>query len=759
MSLLVNLPIQISLSILSDWIQIQDISSLDIAFCSHPIKNADTQKRRSKVSRQDFLQVLQDPNFILSDPHLFFTKEANNVKFLKWLAKRGIKTSHLIFSMTSLPEIVSFEHLNFTKLKEIHFMFQGKKLKKKKSSFLNTNGNGEDNENGNQAHQSSSQQLIQFTSNVVGHVMNFLHSATAITSPRENHSENEDRLPSCLDDSNLLLLSRQLPSTIEKITFFHWKEINNNQLNLLLSKSNIYLKSLNLSKCSFITDDSIVLIFQQYYHCLEELNLSCCSLVTGLFFPVIKSLCRRFRSLNISYCHGLKAELLEMFLSEYKELTSLHCEDLLVLNNEILEAFVTGNDKIKFINVDYCRNVSIDCLNRLLLRQPFLETFIARDCCYQRQSPVNNNNGNKLQKVISSREESFILPSSSSNKENNKIENGYFSPYEACKPFICYEKPEHMIDAKELISKELILKGCYTRQAAIIQLLSTFPNDSFSSEDANIPVNKYHSGRKQDWKGLQSINATECRKLGNESVLIIGRKFANSLISLKLSPWKDIELSTFQFLFQQCVFLQVLNLSYCETLTDNICNTVIASHLHGLKEIYFNHCPLISDEGMIPVFQACPHLKIVELENCLKITNESLRALFEYNYHLEKINFFATGITSECFQYLIFQSSSNDKINNNDTLLYTTALEEKEEIIDFKNDHTTTILPASNINSYWDHNENKCTFQLFVSEYWRDSQYWKYHQMGNSFQKMILKKVQFLPTPMYHYHTNATINS
>jgi hypothetical protein len=701
MSLLVNLPIQVSLSILLEWITLVDLTSLDIAFCSHPrsksVKSpsqALSSSRLKSVSRQDYLQILQDSNFILRhSPMSFLCNDTTPyICYLKWLAKRGIKSDKLWMAMKALPEVLSFDHLNLSKVKELSFHYQPPKKntdKKGRIALLSSFIAGEDTSDTNESSSSVSGQLWNLVSSSSSTLASLLTGGSPSLTFNLEQNKKKESSNSCLDDTNLLLFRSQLPVSLEKVSFSCWSSITDNQLNLLLSKSNIRLRSLDLSRCSTITDDSIVLILQQYSQTLEEMNLSCCSSLTGLFFPVIKSLCRCFSALNISYCHSLVAEHLSLFLSEYKELSSLACEDLMIINNTLLEMFVTNNQKISYLNIDYCRNITIDILNILLKKQPKLQYFISKDCCY------------------------YVTTSSSFLVKNGDGVRFITSP----------------LTSNIEIKKELVLKGCYTRQTALVQLLSNFPNTSLSES----------SGSSVSTTGLQSINASECRKLGNVSVLTIANKFGSSLLSLKLSPWKDIEENTFITLFQQCRLLQIINLSFSETLNDNVLTT-IARNIPNLQEFYINSCPLISDTGMISVIQSCMKLRILEMENCLKITNLTISHIFNCSFSLCKINIIATSITNECYELFIFQNSLHFET-------FQPSIVYEEEVGE---DGLVEMKRKDNYESYWMNNSNRDSFVVLISDYLRDSQYWKTYSLGNTRQKKILKNITFVPTTMSH---------
>ena len=79
-----------------------------------------------------------------------------------------------------------------------------------------------------------------------------------------------------------------------------WKYFSDAHLKVLLSSTK-YLKNLNLSYCSLLTNDSVKYISQCKY--LESLNLSKCTRITSVT-PL--QLCTNVCALDISFCFKLK---------------------------------------------------------------------------------------------------------------------------------------------------------------------------------------------------------------------------------------------------------------------------------------------------------------------------------------------------------------------------------------------------------------------------------------------------------------------
>jgi hypothetical protein len=260
-------------------------------------------------------------------------------------------------------------------------------------------------------------------------------------------------------------------------------------------------------------------------------------------------------------------------------------------------------------------------------------------------------------------------------------------------------------------------------------------------------------------RGLHAINAAECRKFGNPSLLILADQFADSLLSLKLSPWKDLSESSFLYFLQRCRHLQSLNLSFCESLTDAMLQAM-GRYLPQLRELNLKNCVLISDGGLIPLVSSpslSDKLHTLEVENCLKITNKSVAAIFSSLFALKRLNLVATSITSECYMTMIYSNYSLES-----SLL---AFETNDG--DGATPHSASAsriarIPANsfihkvrwetmndNLSCYWQRNPNRAEFCVLLSDYLRDEVFWTiYSQHSSPAQREVLKKTKYLHTIM-----------
>ncbi|RYH27793.1 hypothetical protein EON65_13175 [archaeon] len=126
MALLLNLPQQLSVLILRDWISYhKDISSIDIACSSHTLfgvlnGNGYLWKR---YIRLEFLHLLRDPHFFLPNIHVSKQHVAN---YVAWINSRQISLTSLVLAISKLKEIASIKPLDLPTLRSLSFRDESK---------------------------------------------------------------------------------------------------------------------------------------------------------------------------------------------------------------------------------------------------------------------------------------------------------------------------------------------------------------------------------------------------------------------------------------------------------------------------------------------------------------------------------------------------------------------------------------------------------------------------------------------------------
>jgi hypothetical protein len=725
MALLVDLPFQLSFAILREWISLRDLSAFDMAMTCHTnLKSSKRENQKRTVSRQDYLQILQDPYFVI-DEYIAFQSDEQAYLYIKWLAKRGIKTYSLSVPVLYLSDILkappithsSTEFLDLSKLKEVSFTFNsaGKRTYlTKKSQELQKFLAGDILRSGPSAHGliGNGGSIADTTGSLLQGLISILFGPPTNSLSQHNH----DNSISSDFNRDLLDFSKRLsPKNLAFLTFHQWNSLSSPQLQILLSNPHLPLQRLILRKCSHLDDTTVSIVIQQYRRSLQSLDIACCEGLQGSFFSLLDSLEEELAltSINISYCRGLGAQHL-MLMANYSKWDEVIAEDCVNLREEIVLRLIERNHSgLKRLNLDYSSQLPLNVLNAVVANCNRLEEFVSSHCIYRHQSSIRRKSG----------------------------------------------ESKAVVDAE--IASELTLKGCYTRQNAINQLLASFPTNNhplFSQ-----PLDRSASGESQappmvpyNSRGLHAINAAECRKFGNPSLLILADQFADSLLSLKLSPWKDLSEFSFLYFLQRCRHLQSLNLSFCDSLTDAMLQAM-GRYLPQLRELNLKNCVLISDAGLIPLVSSSSlsdRLHTLEVENCLKITNKSVAAIFSSLFVLKRLNLVATSITSECYMTMIYSNYSPET----SLLAFETADGDGAAL----RSASASRIPANsfihkvrweamkdNLSSYWDQNPYRAEYCVLLSDYLRDEVFWTiYSQHSNIAQREILKKTKYLHTIM-----------
>lgn len=731
MALLVDLPFQLSFSIMREWISLRDLSAFDVSMTCHPSVRSNKREHKKRiVSRQDYLQILQDPYFVI-DEYVAFQTDEQAYLYIKWLAKRGIKTYSLSVPVLYLSDILkappithsSTEFLDLSKLKEVSFTFNSgtkRTILNKKYQELQKFLAGDKSRSGASGNAviGSAGSITETAGILFQGIFSTLFGLTTSISSQNDHET------SISNDFNrdLLDFSKRLsPKTLNFLTFHQWNSLSSTQLQILLSNPHLPLQRLILRKCMHLDDSAVSTVIQQYRRSLQSLDIACCEGLTGSFFALFDSLEGELSltSINISYCRGLEGEHL-LSMANYSNWQEVIAEDCTNLREEIVLQLIDRNhSQLRRLNLDYSSQLPLSVLNAAIAKCEYLEEFVSSHCIYRRLLPSRQKLG------------------------GSKAE------------------------AEAEIARELILKGCYTRQHAINQLLSSFPtNDrplfsqpldaqghSVSGEALAPPLVPFNA------KGLHSINAAECRKFGNPSLLILADQFADSLLSLKLSPWKDLSESSFLYFLQRCRHLQSLNLSFCESLTDTMLQAM-GRYLSQLRELNLKNCVLISDAGLIPLVSSLAlsdKLHTLELENCLKVTNKSVAVIFSSLFALKRLNLVATSITSECYMSMIYSDYSLETpslaagtiTGHEDSSFATSAVSLSRIPANSFIHRVRWETMRDNVTSYWQRNPHRTEFCVLLSDYLRDEVFWQiYSQHSNDSQREILRKTKYLHTIM-----------
>ncbi len=121
---------------------------------------------------------------------------------------------------------------------------------------------------------------------------------------------------------------------------------------------------------------------------------------------------------------------------------------------------------------------------------------------------------------------------------------------------------------------------------------------------------------------LLQLDLSECAQLGDEAVLHIANRCANTLQSLKLSG-KNLRDPAVGHLARTCAQLRLLELVACEQITDAAVLS-IARHLTLLSTLNLPQCKRLTMDMRGEVVRM-ESLQNLDLSRCLKVTDAALQ--------------------------------------------------------------------------------------------------------------------------------------
>eukprot|EP01039_Chlorochromonas_danica_P011295 gene11294-12602_t len=361
--------------------------------------------------------------------------------------------------------------------------------------------------------------------------------------------------------------------SISHIDCSSWSHISDVQLAMLASEPNIIkLRKLSLSGCFMITDGGVSSIAPQFYSTLEELNLDCVA-ITDRTLQVLASSCKGLTRVSLSYCQSLSRTGIIGFCASLPALRSIALEDFhpSQVNDELIEKILSSNPLLQELGLDYCKGITMGILSKALQIQPLLSTLVTHHFEYRSNKASHNN---------------------STRKCNSSVQ------------------------------RKLKLKGCFTRQNSILDMIEACPVD------------------------IHTLDAKECRKLGSFILRAIVNKFGDTLQVLEISPWVDVEDDAMLYALQQCPHLTGLSVDFCEALGDETL-VAVSQYCPRLVSLSITKCPKVTDAGIINVLQNCPRLQTLDLTACHLLSDATLIKVAEHCFRLRRLNILNTSVSKE----------------------------------------------------------------------------------------------------------------
>lgn len=126
---------------------------------------------------------------------------------------------------------------------------------------------------------------------------------------------------------------------------------------------------------------------------------------------------------------------------------------------------------------------------------------------------------------------------------------------------------------------------------------------------------------------LHSLDISHCKKLTDKGIKAIAEGCPN-LSTLRLNYCKFVTDVSLQALSRNCTKLEELGLQCCINITDNGLSS-LAQGCHSIQILEISKCVKVGDTGVTKIAETCSLLKILNLSDCLKIGNKAVMSLAE----------------------------------------------------------------------------------------------------------------------------------
>ncbi|ORY04730.1 RNI-like protein [Basidiobolus meristosporus CBS 931.73] len=137
---------------------------------------------------------------------------------------------------------------------------------------------------------------------------------------------------------------------------------------------------------------------------------------------------------------------------------------------------------------------------------------------------------------------------------------------------------------------------------------------------------------------LRVINLTNCKNIGSNGFMLLGRMFPN-LLQLLVSGCAGLNEKTLSQLVYLCDDLQRLELAHCPGLTDNCLHAVAKFGKGNIQELDLTGNVYLTDKTLQSISMYCCRLKSLTFRECQLITPKGLEYLTQgLNSHLEALD-------------------------------------------------------------------------------------------------------------------------
>lgn len=173
----------------------------------------------------------------------------------------------------------------------------------------------------------------------------------------------------------------------------------------------------------------------------------------------------------------------------------------------------------------------------------------------------------------------------------------------------------------------------------------------------------------KDFFNLRCVNTIFHDYIDNELIILKELNFAGQ---------DEQALDAFKFLTDHCRNLEVLNISNCQWMTDEIITAVLLRNSKTLVSINLSYVGSITEVSLHPVIIHCRKLKKLNLSNCYWLTIGSFETLVFHHSDIEELDLSGCSMISDRCLLLLLQKFKKLRVLSlasiqcvNDNVLFT----------------------------------------------------------------------------------------
>nr|GMD64328.1 F-box/LRR-repeat protein 3-like isoform X2 [Ipomoea batatas] len=345
-----------------------------------------------------------------------------------------------------------------------------------------------------------------------------------------------------------------------------------------------HLKELILVGCPGLDDDGLASL-KQGSNSLEILNVSCCQNISHVGLSSLSNSISSLRQLNLSYGSYVTADLAKS-LQHFSQLQSIRLDGCTVTCSG-MESIADWVPSLRDLSLCKCTGVTDKNLSCIIQKHGQLQK-LDITCC---------------RKITCASIESIT---------------------ESCTSLVSLR-----MESCSLVSKEaFVLIGQRCRSLEDLDI-----TDNDISDEGLISVSGCCN--------LSSLKLGLCMNITDYGLSQIGK--CSKLKELDLYRCVGITDEGIAAIAEGCQALEMINMAYCEKVTDN--SLISLSRCTRLRTLEIRGCPRVSSVGLSSVAAGCKKLEKLDIKKCHNIDNTGMVSLVQCLHSIKQINLSYCSVT------------------------------------------------------------------------------------------------------------------